>query len=266
MLRLVFLAIMVVCLFQLGRARLLLAVHEKQKQELILARESMRTQGKTEDQEVTEEAEAGTEAYPGILQEYRGLSEKNPDIVGWLSVEGTKIDYPVMQCSDNEYYLSHDFYGKESKYGCLFVKDIADVSEGTNFVIYGHNMKDGSMFGSLEAYKEREFCETYPEIAFDTLYETRTYEIMAVFPSQVYQQDEAVFKYYQFYEARSEAEFEDFYSNVMEQSLYDTGVTAQYGDHFLTLSTCSDGKDKRMVVVAKLKDRCSPSRTPQHAS
>lgn len=173
-------------------------------------------------------------------------------MAGWLAIEGTIIDYPVMQCEDNEYYLHHDFYGEDSTHGCLYVKDIADLAEGTNSIVYGHNMRDGSMFGDLDLYQNKEFYLEHPEISFDTLYEKRSYEILAVFLSQVYNVEDDVFKYYKFYQADTQEEFDDFYENIKALSLYDTGVEAEFGDTFLTLSTCAyHVEDGRFVVVAK---------------
>ncbi len=193
------------------------------------------------------------EKEPVILEKYADLYEENPDLTGWLSIEGMKIDYPVMQCEDDEYYLHHDFYGNEDKYGCLYVRERADVdTPGTNFIIYGHNMRDGSMFGDLDMYKDEAFFKEHSVISFDTLYEERTYEIVAVFLSRVYREDEEVFKYYDFYEAHTPEEFQDFYENIKSMSLYDTKVTAKYGDTFITLSTCAyHVEDGRLVVVAK---------------
>lgn len=189
---------------------------------------------------------------PVMLQKYVDLYEENKDLVGWLSIEGMKIDYPVMQNEEDRYYLHHDFYGNDSKYGCLYVREQADLACGTNFIIYGHNMKDGSMFGDLDLYGKESFYKEHPTVSFDTLYEERTYEIAAVFRSQVYNVDDEVFKYYQFYEAETQEEFEDFYDNIKALSLYDTGVEAEFGDTFLTLSTCAyHVKDGRLVVVAK---------------
>lgn len=193
------------------------------------------------------------EPLPPLLEKYAALYEENQDLAGWLSIEGTVIDYPVMQCEDDEYYLHHDFFGNDSKYGCLYVRSVADVdTPGTNFIIYGHNMKDGSMFGDLDLYRRESFYREHPTISFDTLYEERTYEILAVFRSQVYHSGEDAFKYYQFYEAQTREEFDYFYENIKELALYDTGVTAEFGDTFLTLSTCAyHVEDGRFVVVAK---------------
>lgn len=189
---------------------------------------------------------------PVMLPQYAGLYEENKDLVGWLSIDGMKIDYPVMQNEDDKYYLHRDFYGNDSKYGCLYVREQADLDAGTNFIIYGHNMKDGSMFGDLDLYVKESFFKEHPTVSFDTLYEERTYKIVAVFRSQIYNVDDEVFKYYQFYEADTQEEFEDFYGNIKAFSLYDTGVEAEFGDTFLTLSTCAyHVKDGRLVVVAK---------------
>lgn len=187
-----------------------------------------------------------------MLGKYVDLYEENNDLAGWLSIEGMKIDYPVMQGEDNEYYLHHDFYGEDSKYGCLYVKTQADLNTGTNFIIYGHNMKDGSMFGDLDLYLEESFYKEHSTISFGTLYDERAYEIIAVFRSQVYNADDDVFKYYQFYEAQTQEEFDDFYNNIKKLSIYDTGVVARFGDRFLTLSTCAyHVPDGRLVIVAK---------------
>lgn len=265
--KIILLAVIAVCLTRIGQAYYLSLKHQSQQRELQeLAEEAARkaTEGENltgeekqpaEKEKLTEEdpAEEEKPPEPVMLKKYQDLYEKNQDMVGWLSIEGMQIDYPVMRCEDGEYYLHHDFYGEEDKYGCLFVKEEADVdTPGTNFIIYGHNMKDGSMFGDLDLYREEEFFKEHREISFDTLYEERTYEIMAVFLSQVYENDQDVFKYYQFYEAKTPEEFDTFYENVKKLSFYDTEVEAEYGDTFLTLSTCTyHVEDGRLVIVAK---------------
>lgn len=263
LLRIFFLAIIAVCLFQIGWEYLMSMQHKAQQSDLkelveLPTEDAVQHERVPEESEVTVSTDADepqTETEPVMLSKYEALYEENQDIVGWLSIEDMKIDYPVMQCEDDEYYLHHDFYGEDSKYGCLYVRNQADLDLGTNFIIYGHNMKDGSMFGDLDLYLQESFYLEHPVISFDTLYEERTYEIIAVFRSQVYQSDDDVFKYYQFYEADTEEEFNDFYSNIKELSLYDTGVEAAFGDMFLTLSTCAyHVTDGRLVVVAKRKN------------
>lgn len=261
------LAVIILCLVQIGRSYYLSMQHKAQQNTL---KEMMETPSKytTENTNDTPKAflsiladqnaqdldsnKEQTENEPVILSKYSDLYKENSDLIGWLSIDGMEIDYPVMQCEDDEYYLHHDFYGNDSKYGCLYVRKEADINAGSNFIIYGHNMKDGSMFGDLDSYLKESFYLEHPVISFDTLYEERTYEIIAVFQSQVYNEDEDTFKYYRFYEAATEKEFDDFYRNIKELSLYDTGITAEFGDTFLTLSTCAyHVTDGRLVVVAK---------------
>lgn len=257
------LAVTAVCLFFLAQAAL--SSHRQRQQQRILqemrenAMKAVESREPLEPQEtvpsaVPEETPSPTATpEPVMLEKYADLYRENSDLVGWLSIEGMVIDYPVMQCEDDEYYLHHDFYGQDSKYGCLYVRNRADVNTpGTNFIIYGHNMKDGSMFGDLDLYRRESFFQEHPVICFDTLYEERTYEILAVFRSQVYNSDDDVFRYYQFYEAQTQEEFDEFYENIKELSLYDTGVTAEFGDSFLTLSTCAyHVEDGRFAIVAK---------------
>lgn len=223
---------------------------KKAREALEKAGQSERAKKEKEKADLHPEPEPPKE--PVMLARFEKLYEENNDLAGWLSIEGMKIDYPVMQCEDDEYYLHHDFDGNENRYGCLYVRNRADLDDGVNFIIYGHNMRDGSMFGDLDFYKEESFCREHSLISFDTLYEERTYEIIAVFLSRIYNSDDDTFKYYQFYDADTEEDFDDFYENIKELSLYDTGVTARFGDTFLTLSTCAyHVENGRLVVVAK---------------
>lgn len=190
---------------------------------------------------------------PDVLDEYKTLYEKNKKLIGWLKIADTKIDYPVMQTSDNEYYLDHNFNQEYDKNGSLFLdKDCIVYPQSDNLIIYGHHMKSGQMFGQLQQYAKESYGKKHALIQFDSIYEKGTYQVMYVFRSQVFNNDDAVFKYYQFINANSESEF-DFYMKEMEDlSLYDMGVTASYGDCLLTLSTCDYSQtDGRFVVVAK---------------
>lgn len=188
-----------------------------------------------------------------VLEEYQTLYNKNRKMVGWIKIDDTKIDYPVMQTVNNEYYMDHNFNQEYDKNGSLFLdKDCDIVHRNTNLIIYGHHMKSGKMFGGLNKYSSQEYCKEHPNIQFDTIYERGTYEVMYVFRSRIYNEDEVVFKYYQFLDAASEQEFNSNMQEMAALSLYDTGVTASYGDQLLTLSTCDySEEDGRFVVVAK---------------
>lgn len=250
---------MVVCLIPVGQAYYLSMKHEKQQEHLrdFIKGDNSSKKG-AENQETTtgqdedvKQKGAETSRKRNLFRKYQKLQSENKDFVGWLSIEGTKIDDPVVQCKEEGFYLSHNFYKEKDKYGCLFVKSLADVNTpGTNFIIYGHHMRDGFMFGTLDKYEEEAFYQEHKLIFFDTIYEERKYEILSVFQIDI--QDANVFPYYEFYQAANEEEFLDFYRNVKELSIYDTGITARYGDAFLTLSTCSGiGEGGRFVVVAK---------------
>ena len=190
---------------------------------------------------------------PPILKKYETLYNKNRKLIGWLKIEGCDIDYPVMQTSNNEYYLDHNYNQDYDKNGSLFLdKDCDAAFPNDNMIIYGHHMKSGKMFGNLNYYSKESFWEDNKEFTFDTIYETGTYAVMYVFRSKIYSEEEIVFKYYQFIDATSENEFNSNMEEMANMSLYDTGVTASYGDRLITLSTCdSSEEDGRFVVVAK---------------
>ena len=188
-----------------------------------------------------------------VLEEFKILLNKNQKLIGWLKIDDTNIDYPVMQTSDNEYYLDHNLNQEYDKNGSIFMDKDCDVLQpSTNFILYGHHMKSGQMFGNLDRYSSEAYYKEHPYIQFDTIYERGTYQVMYVFRSHVYSEEEIAFKYYQFIDVNSEKEFDSYMQEMAAMSYYDTGVTAEYGDQLLTLSTCDyQEKDGRFVVVAK---------------
>lgn len=191
----------------------------------------------------------------GLLTEYAGLHEINPDMVGWIKIEGTKIDYPVMQTPSNpNYYLDKSFDKTESRRGCIYVREECDLDlPSDNVTIYGHNMLDGSMFAALHKYEDKEFWEDNRLIVFDTLKERHVYEIFAVFKTSANIGEG--FSYHQFVDADSEKAFDEFVSTCKtlgKKYYYDTGITPVYGDKLICLSTCeySLGDNSRLVVAA----------------
>lgn len=199
----------------------------------------------------------------GMLLENSALYEVNGDIVGWLTISNSLIDYPVMQTQEQEdYYLYRDFYKNKNKNGCLIMdKDSKVTSEDENknsdiFIIYGHNMKTGAMFGKLEEYATYEYQKKHSIINFETLYIKLEYEVMTAFYSEVFDKDENCFKYYETTDFKNENEFKDWYTNVKKLGIYDTGITAEYGDRFIVLSTCSYHKDNgRFVVIGRKRKK-----------
>lgn len=199
---------------------------------------------KVEDPKTGEEIE--------LLREYASIYLMNTDTVGWMYIEGTKINYPVMQTPDREnYYLRRNFSREDSAHGCLYVREVCDVNAPSdNLTIYGHRMKDGSMFAPLQEYQDKAFWEKHSTIQFDTLTEHHTYEIFSVFRTTA--SVGQGFEYHQFVDAEDEGDFDDFVATCKQLALYDTGVDAQYGDKLITLSTCEYSQTNgRLVVVAK---------------
>ena len=188
---------------------------------------------------------------PVIHSGLLALHEKNPDCVAWITIEGTVIDYPVMyRPNSKNYYLHRDFNGKHASAGALFIAENCDPDDSDNVIIYGHHMNSGKMFAALNKYKKQSFYEEHSRIVYETLHGSETYEVMFAFTTPVYTGHD--FEYYAFSKANSAEEFDGFISACRELALYDTGVTAQYGDKLLTLSTCEySQKNGRMVVVAR---------------
>lgn len=185
------------------------------------------------------------------FEKYRRIYEKNRDFVGWISIEGTKIDYPVMQSPDApNFYIDHGFDKKTSKYGVPYVQENCDVELSDNVIIYGHHMRNGSMFTDLCKYADAAFYKAHPVICFDTLAGSGRYAILAVFKTSANPGEG--FAYHGFVNAESEDAYQKYVTLCKALSLYDTGVHAEPGEQLLTLSTCEYSLDNgRFVVVAK---------------
>lgn len=187
-----------------------------------------------------------------VLPEYELLHLENPDLVGWITIEGAEISYPVVQSTwEPNFYLTHDFNGEESKYGCPYVQENCDVfAPSDNVIIYGHHVRSGTMFSELLRYREESFWKENPTFRFDTLTDRCEYEVMAVVSTRA---DESGIAYRSFVNAADETEFAAFVDRCKTHARYDTGVTAAYGDHLLTLSTCESNQDPdtRLIVVAR---------------
>ena len=182
--------------------------------------------------------------------ELQELYNVNTDFIGWLEIENTNINYPVMQTGEDrkDYYLYKNFYKEYSQMGTPYIAEFCNVQESDNLIIYGHHINSNKMFGELEKYKKKSFYEEHKKIKFNTIYENAEYEIIAVFKTIAH----TGFEYYKFYNANSEQEFNTFIKKCKELSFYNIDETAKYGDKLITLSTCEySNKNGRLVVVAK---------------
>ena len=189
----------------------------------------------------------------GRIKKYLTLYELNRDFFGWIKIPGTKVNYPVMHSPEiPDKYLHGAFDGSYSVSGVPFMSDTCYTDCG-NYIIYGHNMNNGSMFNNILMYEDEKFWKKHPTIQFDTLYETGEYEIYSAFYSRVFKvSDTGVFRYYDYTDLTDEAVFEEFVWQAKEASIYDTGVEAEFGDELITLITCAyHVKDGRFVLVAK---------------
>lgn len=189
-----------------------------------------------------------------FLPWYQELHAQNPDMVGWIQIDGTKLNYPVMQTTmeNANFYLYRDFDKNDSVRGSIYAAEICDVfAPSDNITLFGHNMKDGSMFACLGSYAEKSTWENNPMIFFDTLTESHVYQIFAVFKTSG--TDNVGFAYHQMANAKDEAEFNQFVATCKELAFYDTGITPVYGDKLLCLSTCEYTIDNGRFVVAAVR-------------
>lgn len=215
------------------------------------------TQRKASEIVESEEKETETqeEKEPQILPQYKELYQENQDLIGWIKIDDTPIDYPVMQTFNDPTFYIHRNWDKNKSQTGLPLIDARCTLESENIIIYSHNMKNGTMFGSLKRYNEKSFYEEHQIIKFDTIYEEAEYQIIAVLLAQVFYDEkpkEGEFVYYNYVELDSKEQFEKYINQVKDLSMYETGVSAEYGDSLITLCTCNyHVKDGRFLVVAK---------------
>ena len=189
-----------------------------------------------------------------VLKKYKKLYKKNKDVIGWVKVDDTPINYPVMYTPlDNEYYLHRNFDKKQDSNGMPFLDAACDPDDpNNNLLIYGHHMRSGMMFAHLMDFESEKFYKKHKIIKFDTLYEKGKYEIVAAFRSKVYKESEKAFKYYEYMGKLTEKRFNEYIKGIQKLAAYKTGITPKYGEQLLSLVTCAYHTDEgRFVVVAR---------------
>ena len=186
----------------------------------------------------------------------KSLQQENSEVVGFLEIENTNISYPVVQGNDNEYYMTHNYKKEKSKNGAIFLdKDYDWNIPSNNYLIYGHNLNNGTMFQELLKYANESYYKEHPTISFTTADEEGVYDIISIFRSKVYYTSDNVFKYYFFINPKTKEEYNDYIKNIKEISLYNIEQTSDYGTQLITLSTCSyHVKDGRFVIVGAKKE------------
>ena len=190
---------------------------------------------------------------PGMLPGYKDIYEMNNHTVGWIKMEGTQMDYPVMQTPDDpNFYLYRNFDKEDSARGCVYAWGTADINEPSdNITLFGHNMADGSMFACLNDYTNKAAWDNNSLIFFDTLNEYHTYKIFAVFKTSANLGQG--FSYHKFVDAADQKEFDEFVSTCKKLAFYDTGITPVYGDKLICLSTCEYTLDNGRLVAAAVR-------------
>ena len=189
----------------------------------------------------------------GVLVRYLDFYKQNPDMVGWIKIEGTKLNYPVMQTPHNkDFYLKHNFEREYSDWGAIYAREECDIFKPSdNITIYGHTMKDGSMFACLHEYTDKAVWEQNNVIFFDTIHERHVYQIFAVFTTTASLGEG--FSYHQMEDAVDEDDFNEFIATCKDLALYETGITPKYGEKTICLSTCEYSQDHGRLVVAAVR-------------
>lgn len=182
---------------------------------------------------------------------YKTLKKQNPDMAGWIRIEGTRIDYPVMQTPDNpDYYLHRDFNKEKSDYGIPYMAEICRLEDpGSNLLIYGHHMRNGAMFAALHGYTEESYYREHPYIQFDSVDRAGSYEIAAAVKFDTARRD---VPWQDLLFPRDEASWRAAWSVFEQKSFYPTGVVPEYEERLLALVTCEYTLgDGRLMVVAR---------------
>ncbi len=206
--------------------------------------------------EVWEDENSMQKNEDGIFIGFEALKKQNKDIRAWMKIEGTNINNPVYQTNNNDFYVEHDMEKRSSRYGALFIdKDarIGKESNSQNVVVYGHHMKDGTMFGPLKKYTDIDFYKEHPVIDFTTLYREGKYKVFAVFITNTIEaHDNGEIFNYRKHTFADEESFLKFIDEVKKRSIINTGVEVLGDDEIITLSTCTYEFDEaRLVVMAR---------------
>lgn len=230
-------------------------VGEQMQQERLIQEIRLKKQEAVEEDNPPTEDIADCNEEKQMLQEYVNLYKENEDLYGWITIEDTddtKVDYPVMFTPDSpSFYIHKNWERKESSLGSLWI-DERTSDNSANVIIYGHNMKSGEMFGSLDKYKNESFYKEHMYIKFDTLYERETYEIISVVKTEDDETDTSRYQFYDHIELDSEEEFQEYIEQAKKNACYQIETTAEFGDHLITLSTCDYwSENARLLIIAK---------------
>lgn len=181
---------------------------------------------------------------------YYALYEQNMDFAAWLTMPNTKIDYPVMHTpQEPEYYLRRAFDGSQSQSGTPFI-GAGGAPDSDFFIIYGHNMKNDTMFGTLDRYGHSDFQKENPSFTLTTITEQRTYEVFAAVETRIFYQEESGYRPFFKAGTLTNADYLELVKWLKDNALYDTDITPAYGEQILLLATCSYHTENGRFLVA----------------
>ncbi|MDD5904935.1 MAG: class B sortase [Clostridium sp.] len=204
----------------------------------------------TETQEQTSPHYEATETQEQTSPHYDELYEMNSDFIGWLNIPNTNIDYPVMFTpGEPEYYLRRAFDKTSSQSGTPFIGENGNIDSDC-LIIYGHNMKNDTMFGTLDNYADKAFWMESRTLSFNTLYDYQEYEVFAAVKTTIPHTDETGFRYYNYSGNLSQTEYKELVDCLLANAIYNTGIDPVYGEQILILSTCSYHTENGRFLVA----------------
>ena len=217
------------------------------------SRELWHNAQKVETESYINEKEEQVDPFTAVKE---AMLKENSDFKGWITINGTKVDNPIYQTTNNEFYLNRNQKKQYSAYGALYFdyeNKITEDETDKNLVIYGHEMKNGSMFGSLKRYKSLSFYKQYPTIDFSTLYDRSTYKIYSVFLLNSVKADDNNYIYNIYRNSFLDAtDFNEWVSEAKQRSIINTTVDVELNDDIITLVTCSeDFENARLVIMAR---------------
>ena len=225
---------------------------EKQNDQLAFEEiaEALQVEGNSGPEHITSNTSDEVDPDLEILAAYQELAEENPDFIGWVRIEDTTVNYPVMYTPDSpSYYLKRNFQRDYSELGTPFMQETCEPYDSENLILYGHHMIAGGMFSDLELYKNERFWEKHKVVQFDTLQECGKYEVFAV--AVINLTDPDWFRFHEYTEM-DENRYQEYVDLCMENSLYDTGIVPVLGDRLITLATCEySSNNGRLIVVAR---------------
>lgn len=235
-------------------------IQQRKEETIVIEQEEVTLSTVETPVEPTETPEEQPEEEP-YAKYYLNLKEENDDLFGWIKIDGTNIDYPVMFTPNDPNFYEHRNWNKEKCYsgGSSIWLDGQTQTDGINFfnnnvIIYGHNMNNGTMFADLKNFTDESFYKEHKYIQFDTLYEKQLYEIVCVAKSAVYYTNPpaGAYLYYEHQQLSTEEEFDAYFENVRQRECYSIETPVEFGDQLITLSTCNYWtKDGRLIVIAK---------------